>query len=1291
MEVGILGPLVVWKDDAEVPIGAPKQRAVLALLVLRAGELVPTERLVDELWERPPATAVKTVQVYVSQLRKALGDGVLETRPSGYLIRLEPDALDAARFERLLGRGRGTLERGDAREAAAVLREALALWRGPALAEFRYSAFARDESGRLEELRLVALESRLQADLALGRHAEVVPELETIVRDHPLRERLRELLMLAFYRAGRQAAALAVYQDARTTLVEELGLEPGQSLRQLEQAILRHDPQLDLAPATRADTSSPPAGTVTMLFTDIEGSTRLLRQLGERYGDLLSDHRRLLRAAFASNGGREMDTQGDAFFVAFPRARNAITAAVEAQRALAGHEWPGGVACRVRMGLHSGEPEVGTEGYHGLGLHRGARIAAAAHGGQIVLSSATRELIKDDLPAGVDLRDLGEQRFRDIDGPERVFQVVADGLPSEFPPLQTGGKRPRRGRAVLVAAAGLIVVTAVAAGVALEIEGSSGPAAASAAAVSADSVGAFHAGTGHLTGQISVGASPTAIAAGGGSVWVANIDADTVSRIDPVKQTTIDTIQVGNDPDGIAFGGGFTWVTNGLDGTVTQIDPATNTPVQAIPVGSGPAGVAVDSHYVWVANSNDGTVTRIDLRTDKPLAPIPVGQSADGVAIGFGSVWVTSQASGNVTRIDERTGEVIQPIEAGSGADAVAAGPDSVWVANELDSTVTRIDPVSDAVRATIPVGDGPNGIAVAGRDVWVSNGLAGSLSRIDPVRNVTVQSIRTGNQPEGVALDGGTLYAAVRASGVGHRGGTLTVLTQGGNTPTLDPAIVGINGDVEQGQLLSLTSDGLLGYRKVGGSAGTSLVPDLAVSIPPSTSGGLTYTFRVRRGIRYSNGALLRPQDFRAGLERAVMLAGQQAGYAHLVGVKQCLAAPKRPCDLSKGIVADDAAGTVTFHLTSADPNFLYSLVGASAFPVPSGTPLREESDLPGTGPYRVARFDPRHEIRLVRNRWFREWSRAAQPSGNPDVIVERFGGTADARVRSVLRGTADLATGDVPPSPPLLQSLRTQHLSELKQNPWVSTWFIALNTRVPPFDNLDARRAFNFAIDRQHLRDLTLGQGVGQLSCQILPPDFQGYAPYCPYTVAANAAGKWTAPDLGRARQLVSRSGTKGDKVIFWIPPWIHFDAASGRYVVSVLDSLGYRAQFRLPKTDPYADEDRLGLQTGFYAWGPSFAAPAGFIPPGLGCAATYQDGNVAQFCDPAIDREMTRAQALQTVDPVTANQLWARIDRQLTDQSPWVSFANGVVLEVVSTRVGNYQYNPSWGTLLDQLWVR
>ncbi|HEY7360838.1 MAG TPA: adenylate/guanylate cyclase domain-containing protein, partial [Streptosporangiaceae bacterium] len=182
-----------------------------------------------------------------------------------------------------------------------------------------------------------------------------------------------------------------------------------------------------------------PTGTVTMLFSDIEGSTVLLNALGDRYGEALSAQRALLRAAFSSFGGREMGTEGDSFFVVFGSARDAVQCCVAAQRALAAHDWPGGVAVRVRMGLHSGEPARHEDGYIGLDVHRAARIAATAHGGQVVLSEATRLLVGSPLPLGVSVRDLGFHRLKDIEAPERIYQLAATGLPEQFPPLKSLG------------------------------------------------------------------------------------------------------------------------------------------------------------------------------------------------------------------------------------------------------------------------------------------------------------------------------------------------------------------------------------------------------------------------------------------------------------------------------------------------------------------------------------------------------------------------------------------------------------------------------------------------------------------------------------------------------------------------------------------------------------------------------------------------------------------------------------------------------------------------------------
>lgn len=246
MEFRILGPVEVIHDDRALALGGASQRALLAALLLSANEVVSSDRLIDELWGgEAPESGAAALQVRVSQLRKALRTAAdrLETRSPGYVLRVEPGELDLDRFTMLLAEA----EDADSTEASEKLRAALALWRGPALGDLTYESFAQPAIARMEDLRVLGLERRFEADLALGRHGELVAELEALVVAHPLRERLREQLMLGLYRAGRQADALAAYQDARRVLVDELGIEPSPALRKLEAAILRQDPELELA------------------------------------------------------------------------------------------------------------------------------------------------------------------------------------------------------------------------------------------------------------------------------------------------------------------------------------------------------------------------------------------------------------------------------------------------------------------------------------------------------------------------------------------------------------------------------------------------------------------------------------------------------------------------------------------------------------------------------------------------------------------------------------------------------------------------------------------------------------------------------------------------------------------------------------------------------------------------------------------------------------------------------------------------------------------------------------
>jgi predicted ATPase/DNA-binding SARP family transcriptional activator len=290
MEFRILGPLEVYDGDGEISLGGRKPRALLALLLLHPNEVVPTDRLIDELWgEDSPERAAAALRVNVSRLRKALPQDVLTTRSPGYVLRVEPDALDLHRFERLVGDGRNLLARGLAADASERLRDALSLWRGPALADFAYENFAQTAVARLEEIRVAAVELRIESDLALGRHDELVAELEALVAEHPLRERLRRYLMTALYRSGRQSDALDAYKDARRALVDELGIEPSPALQELERAILRQDPALDVPPLEVISSTNLPRPASSFvgrehelaeLLSRIQGGARLLTLTG---------------------------------------------------------------------------------------------------------------------------------------------------------------------------------------------------------------------------------------------------------------------------------------------------------------------------------------------------------------------------------------------------------------------------------------------------------------------------------------------------------------------------------------------------------------------------------------------------------------------------------------------------------------------------------------------------------------------------------------------------------------------------------------------------------------------------------------------------------------------------------------------------------------------------------------------------------------------------------------------------------------------------------------------------
>jgi YVTN family beta-propeller protein len=505
-----------------------------------------------------------------------------------------------------------------------------------------------------------------------------------------------------------------------------------------------------------------PSGTVTFLFSDMEGSTRLLTQLGGDYSDVLAEHHRILREAFAAHGGHEVDNQGESFFVAFRRAKDAVAAAVDAQRDLAAHAWPEGTEVKVRMGLHTGEPKVGEERYVGLGVHKAARIGAAGHGGQVLLSSTTRELVEDELLPGVTIRDLGERRLKDLDRPERLSQLVVEGLPSEFKPLNTLDVELRRKRRRLYAGSALIGVAAAA--VAIPIfafgQGSGG-----SAEVAPNSVGIIDAQSNRLVGSVSVGVRPSSIAYGTDTVWVA-LDDRTLVRIDPTTRTVVKLIPLEATPTGIAVAKGAVWIANGQAGSVSRVDPGVNAPsatIADVAPRSNLGSIAVGESAVWFA-SGVGTVARIDPSTDDLLASdIVSGAAPAAIAAGEGSVWVANSGESTVSRLNPRTYSLVKTITVGRRSRGIAVGDGAVWVTAEGDDLVFRIDAASSSVTTIIPVGHGPTGIAFGEGAVWVANSAAGTVSRIDPETDDVTETITVGNRPSGIAVGDEAVWVTVQ------------------------------------------------------------------------------------------------------------------------------------------------------------------------------------------------------------------------------------------------------------------------------------------------------------------------------------------------------------------------------------------------------------------------------------------------------------------------------------------------------------------------------------------------
>jgi peptide/nickel transport system substrate-binding protein len=970
-----------------------------------------------------------------------------------------------------------------------------------------------------------------------------------------------------------------------------------------------------------------------------------------------------------------VESTGDGFMVLFDSARGAVSCAMEIQRELAARE----DGIMVRIGLNAGEILEGDRNLFGAAINLTKRVMDRADGGQVLVTDAVRQLVGT-VP-GARFRDRGRVALKGFPERQHLYEVrpVEAAAPSRS---QRAGRRAapgtaarRRSRAPrLIIAAGVVLVLGLAA---FAVSRWGGPHRLSR--IDANAVGVIDP-DGRITSQDAVGRAPTALATGGGSVWVANGHDGTVSRIDAEHNATV--IPVVDEPAGLAFAAGALWVTSRRSRYVLQVSPATNRVAGRVAVGNGSNGIAAGSGSVWVASEIDRTVSRIDPARGKVSRVVHLGASPTAVTAGGDAVWVTSEEAGTVFRIDPRTGAVTATRQVGNAPVAIATGEGAVWVVNRQDATVWRIDPATNAVTDSVRVGSEPSAVAVGDGAVWVANGGAGTVSRIDPATLQVTKTIAVGSRPVALGVDGGSLWTA--AAPAGHRGGTLRVALAG--LCCLDP------GTYAWG-VQWLTYDGLVAYRRSGGSQFGAVTPDLATEVPQPSPDGRTYVFTLRRGVRYSDGRLVRPEDFRASLEHLLRRHGRAipAYYDRVVGAPACITHPAR-CDLSKGIETDAAAGTITVHLSEPDSGFLDVLALPFAYIVPADEPFGPKSVPPGTGPYRIVRFEEDKGARLVRNARFRVWSPDARPDGLADEIVIRVLPDA-AQIADLRRGTTDVARVADQFGTSLSRSRIDALTAEFAGRGFTSAApalsYMFMNVRTPPFDDARVRRALNYALDRRTIGKLAGGPNVADPTCQVVPPGFRGYTPSCRYTLDPGRAGYWSAPDLETARRLVDRSGTDGMRVAVWG----HSEKRRIiRYVATLLDQLGYRGSARVfSDWDAYQTTLRAtrGVQMGVNGWSADGGAPATYAATFVCAPGRSGSVNLSHFCDQRIQAQIAGAVAAR--DRADADARWRVVFRSLDDAAPVLPLVNTRTLTLVSKRVGNYQDHPLWGPMLDQISVR
>lgn len=544
-----------------------------------------------------------------------------------------------------------------------------------------------------------------------------------------------------------------------------------------------------------------------------------------------------------------------------------------------------------------------------------------------------------------------------------------------------------------------------------------------------------------------------------------------------------------------------------------------------------------------------------------------------------------------------------------------------------------------------------------------------------------------------GVVVASGSSPAGASGYQSQHAGGTLhLVATAAGGT--LDPQI---NYTLQYWQLYQATYDGLVAFQKVGGEASFDVVPDLATAMPKVTNDGKTYTFTLRKGIKFSNGKTVTVADVLASFQRLFKVSSPNVGswYNDIVGGPACVTTPAT-CTLKGGVVVNAATNTVVFNLIAPDAEFLDQLAVPFGSIIPANTPPKDQGDnpIPGTGAYYFASYNPNSALVMKRNPYFKVWSAAAQPQGYPNEIEMTFGLPVESEVTAVENGQADWMFDPIPAD--RLSTISSDYASQVHVHSLTADWYAPMNMNIPPFNNLKARQAVNYALNKFSLVKLYGGTELAQPTCTILPPGFPGYLKYCAYN--STSSSTYTGPDIKKAKALVKASGTYGEKVAV-VAQNDPVDESVGEYIEGVLNQIGYKASLKPLSQNiefNYIQNTNNKVQISVTQWYQDYPAASDFLKVLLNCDNFHKGSdnsiNIAGMCVPSIDKLEATAETEELTNQKAANVMWGKIDKLImTTQAPWVPLFNPKLIDFVSKRVGNYQFSLEFYMYVDQLWVK